>query len=689
MTRAEYVAKYEIAPGSSSVAPVASASTLTPAPVSQTPSSLPTTSPATPIKMTRAEYIAKFGAAPTLPTQTVPEEKSGVGGFLKSLVSAPVTLVARPFQAIAELAGASSEKVDAFSKKYSGGLVAPVPQNASDVVKDIGRAIQTVASGTWGAPLAAAASFGFGSALESQGSDAITTGSGITNTLTQTLLGLGAGKALDLVGKPLLNAAGKVIGTITPKTLQDVAAKGATAVENFMAHHQILPEGAFKDSINKIPKAAENFDTKVTNLFKGERAKVTGAIQSQYPGLTKDNIANHYSNLEVKGLIEPTKISGATFRNATEVETDAQRRGINLEKLMADNKIYKSDHVVDGKFSTQETVNALRDETMSGGKEIMRPALAAANHSVQTVPLSEVRNQMMNKLNKIPNAKLSPEQKLKFARNIKKEYGPGSVTDASHPNGYNLTNLYDSKLQTSSGLYKGPKNGGVQSISDSLTAQQKQLESQVFGDLLKKNAPKELGLDQYFKAQEGKFLLADYLEALNTKRAPQTLFQRAVKKAAQFGGATTGANLGGPFGMFSGYQFGGIMADTFTNVSNPVKIAFLKSIGKSEPEIYSIMKQFTTDADIAKSMRQILPAPGDTHATNPTLFTTPKGKSTTIKQEAVDIAAVESGKAKTRTGRNDKSKRPLSDYYYQNNNEMPTIQVGNKTKKKSNLPIIK
>lgn len=561
----------------------------------------------------KVDYSAlaqKFGGTTSVPptsvVQTPQDSGGGVGGFLKGIVSAPATLIARPIQLGAELLGASDQSVNDFTQKYGGGIVAPTPQNTSDVVKDVGRGVQTVALGA-GAPLASGAAFGFGSALENKGSDALTTGSGAQNTLTSTLLGLGLGKALDLVGKPLLDAAGKVIGTITPKTLQDVASKGAGAVTDFMAQHELLG-GVAKPLSEKITAGGESFDKGVGKLFTGTGNAVKGAVQSQYPGATAANAAKHYENIEVNRLLEPTKAVGSTFRNATEVARDAERRGIDLKKLAADNKIYASDHISEGKFTTAETVNALRDETMSGGKEILRPALRAASPGVQNVPISEIRDEIMSRLSKVPDAKLSPAQKLKFAKNIATEYGDASVTAASHPGGYNLENLYDSKLQTSSGLYKGPKNGGVQSISDNLTSQQKQIESQVFGDLLKKNAPKELGIDKYFKAQEGRFVLADYLESLNTKKAPQTLFQRGLKRAAQLGGATTGATVAGPFGMFSGYQFGGIVADTFANASNPVKVAFLKSIGKTEPEIYSIMKEFTSDANISKELRKALPA---------------------------------------------------------------------------------
>ncbi len=559
----------------------------------------------------KVDYSAlaqKFGGTASKQAEPVVESSDstggGVGGFLKGLVSAPATLIARPIQLGAELLGATPEQVNKYDL---GGIVAPVPQNTSDVVKDVGRGIQTVALGT-GAPLAGGAAFGLGSSLEQQGTDALTTGSGITNTLVSTLAGMGAGKALDLVGKPLINAAGKVIGTITPKILQDVAEKGSTAVSNFMKHHEIVPT-AIKPAIASIPKAAESFDQGVNKVFTGSKNAVKGAVQSQYPGATASNVAKHYENIEVNRLFEPAKTSGKTFNKSADVLTDSTKKGIDLKKVAADNKIYASDHITDGRFDTKDVADALANETMSGGPEILRPALAAAEPGVQKIPVSQVRDEILNRLSKVPDAKLSPEQKLAFAKRVSREYGDGSITSAKYPDGMSLTNLYDSKLQTSSNLYKAPKNGGVQSISDSLTSQQKQIESQVFDDLLRKNAPKELGLDEYFKTQQGRFQLANYLRTLDGNKAPQTLFQRGVKKAAQLGGATTGAQVGGPFGMFSGYQFGGIVADTFANVSNPVKVAFLKSVGKTEPEIYAIMREYVGDQKAKSLARMALTGP--------------------------------------------------------------------------------
>jgi hypothetical protein len=584
--------------------------------------------------------------------ERAPDKGGVVGNMLKSVVTAPATMVARPFQAVQSAIQLGSmdikgneakmktlndesyrlalslrtakeedkpairsriqeiqKQVQEISTKLgegakwkpsAGGIVAEAPENFKDVKKDVGRGIQTVALGVSGAPLASGAAFGFGSSLE-QGNDVFS-----MDTLTSTLLGMGLGKATDLIGKPLLNAAGKVIGTITPLTLKNVAAKGANAVQNFMAQHELLG-GIAKPISEKITQGAGAFDSSINKLFSGAKTAVTGTLKNQYPTM-KDDIAKHYEKTEIDKLMKPTQESGATFNKATEVAKQAEARNIDLRKVAANNKVYISDHISDKKFNTSEIADALSDDAMSGGSKVFRPALAAAEPGSPRVPISEVRQRISSKISSIPDTVLSPEQKLSFAKKVAREYADNSVTAARYKNGYTLTNLYDSKLQTSSNLYKTPKGGGVQSISDTLIGQQKKIESDVFKELLMEKAPKNLGIDRYFKAQEEKFVLANYLRTLDGKTAPQTLLQRGVRRSSQLFGATIGAKTAGPFGMFSGYQFGGLMADTFASAPNPVKIAFLKSIGKTTPEIYGIMREFVSEQEAARLLRPLLPS---------------------------------------------------------------------------------
>ena len=577
-------------------------------------SAVPTPTAPTPSATVKSGKIDfnKFGKSGgyTSPTP-LPEDKSSIdwGELAKGIVRAPATLIARPFQLGAAIAGYDEDQIDKFSKEKLGGFVAPVVRgsgkygmvSADDLIKEGGRAVQTVALGL--GPLAGGLSFGAGSSAERQGKELFTP-SGAVEGVGETLIGGAGGKLGQLIGKPLLSATGKVIGTITPKTIQDMAGKTTAEIADFVARHEILPaEG--KAAVATLERTANKVDDKIGSLFTGAKDKITEGVSSQYPDFKKKG-QNYYENVEVDRLMAPSKEAGKAFNKSSDLLKQAEKRGVDVRKTLANNKIYASEHITDGKFDTEEIADALANEAKNGGAEFLRPALAEAQGGVQRIPLEEIRVRMLRRLGNTPDSVLSPEQKKVYASHINEEYAPGSITAMKYKDGYDLTNLYDSKLQTSSKLYKEPKNGGQVSIADSQTAQRKKVESDVFDELLRENVPKEMGLDEYFKAQEAKFITANYLRTLDGKKAPQSLFQRGTKKASQLIGATAGADVAGPFGMFSGYQFGGIAADTFATMPNPVKIAFLKSIGKTDPEIYQVMKEYTGGAEAARLKRALL-----------------------------------------------------------------------------------
>lgn len=235
----------------------------------------------TPITTTKSGVdFSKYGTLST--TQpTVEEQPEPKDSFLGNLVKAPLTIAARGPQAIAELLGASSEDVNKFTSKIPliGKAIAPVPENFADVKKDIGRGAQTVAFGL--NPVAGGALFGAGNSLE-QGNDLFS-----AQTAFQTVLGAGAGKVLDLVGKPLLDVAGKVVGKITPSILKDVAGKGAGAIADFAAQHEIFPEAIGK-GINTAAKNAEIIANKPFELA----GKATRAILPK-----PENIMNRVARL--------------------------------------------------------------------------------------------------------------------------------------------------------------------------------------------------------------------------------------------------------------------------------------------------------------------------------------------------------------------------------------------------------
>lgn len=337
MTRVQYQQKYGTLP------PVQSAS--------KSPVISSATSTSAPIQMTRAQYQAKYGSAPvTAPQSPQPQPTTGgIGGVVKSLIGAPATILARPIQAGAELFGASADQVNNVTNKLTDGIVAPVPQNLSDVKKDVGRGVETVAFGL--GPLAGGAAFGTGNSLE-QGNDLFS-----AQTAFQTVLGLGAGKVLDLVGKPLLNATGKVIGKITPEVLNDVASKGIGAIQDFAAQHNLLPKVA-SDAVNAGAEGLEKLANKPFQIADRAATSIGNGIASQYPSLGSpteekfntaiNNVADTYKKVLPLTPTQQAKEASLLAKTGDNAYTTMARNGIvpgtseAPEKLQQISDLYKN-----------------------------------------------------------------------------------------------------------------------------------------------------------------------------------------------------------------------------------------------------------------------------------------------------------------------------------------------------------
>lgn len=660
MTRAEYQAKYGIAPGGSTGAPAVPATppaTNTPPVKTISSTGDPMNTPAapstgTPVKMTKAEYQIKYGVTPDVPKPTPPVDNKSSGDLLGGLISAPATIAARPFQAIQggvqyaedapalnkstndldatraegdrlleqyKAAKVAGQDVSDIARKItentqratelakgnqslfdrrpsSGGVIAPTPENFGDVKKDVGRGIETIALGT-GAPLAGGAAFGLGNSLE-QGNDLFS-----TQTAFNTVLGAGTGKLLGLIGKPLLNGAGKVVGTITPQVLKDIAAKGAGAITEFAANHQLLG-GIAKPISEKIATGAENFDKKINDVFTGAKNKVGDVVASQYPAISKKGMQNRFSKIEAENFAKPTTETKASYRKATEIFSNAKDQGNDLGKIAVDNGITHSS-LIDGKnYNTVDTAENLRNDAMKTSHDLIRPALEAAEPGVQRIPISQVREGMLSEVDRIPKTQITDAERETIKRRIALEYSEHSAAAKAHPDGYSLTDLHDNKISTASnGKYR--PNG---TMADNLRANQSRQESSVFRKLLEKNAPPELRIKEFNKALQTKFQLADYLEALHGKKVPMGITARAVDLFGKVAGASAGAQLGGGLGGVAGYHLGGVLFDAFENLPNPLKTHYLESLQKSDPAVFDEFRKYLSDQKAVRGLRPQLKA---------------------------------------------------------------------------------
>lgn len=584
-----------------------------------------------------AQYNAKGGQPSSTPA--IPKDNpSALAEFAKGLFSAPATIVARPFQAVAELAGATSEQVDAATKKIPlvGGLIAPVPQNAADVEKDVGRGIQTVALGT-GAPIAGGAAFGLGASLE-QGNDLFS-----VQTAFNTALGAAGGKVLDLVGKPLLNAAGKVVGTITPQVLKDVAAGGTQAIARFATDHQLLGGALAKPS----EKLAAGFQAVDDSIGAGAKKLAGGAkavVQKQYPGL---NPTAHYQAVNEKDFLRPTTVNEPRFAKAQNIYNDAKTRGINLEKTASEQGIIHDQIAEGGKYNTSDVADNLREGNYQVGNDVVRPAIKQIEPGVRLVPVSEVRGAMLDRVRNIPASEIDAEDRATLIKQITKRYAPGSAADLAHPNGYSLTDLHDARIVSG-------KNGKFKPGADpstALTAQRAREEGRVFADIFDKTIPEDAGLAGVRKFQEGNFRLADYLDSLHGKNVPEGI----TKKAVRLFGRAAGGVLGAKFGGFTGYLFGSRGGDmlfaSFETLPNPIKVNILTKAfaNRAKSPVFDTLSQYLGKRQTEQLLMKALPGPGGSSFKEvpPTLFATPGGKITPNKAEAIDVTAVEKGTAKT------------------------------------------
>ncbi len=581
---------------------------------------------------------AKYGGSSTAAPQPAQQSSSGLADFAKSVFTAPATIVARPFQAAAELAGASDTQVNDFTKKIPvvGGLVAPVPEGVADVKKDVGRAVQTVALGT-GAPIAGGALFGAGASLE-QGNDLFS-----VQTAFNTALGAAGGKVLDFIGKPLLNAAGKVVGTITPKILKNVAAGGTDAITKFAADHQLLGGVAAKPAA-LLAKGLQGVDNAV-GAGASKVAQTTGKVLSgQYPGF---DIKQHFLDVNARDIAAPTTINKPAYSTATAIFNDAKRRGINLSELANTNGISHDSISEGGNFNTKDTADQLKKQNFDNAKNVLRPAVAAIQHEVPNVPITQVRGALLERVHNAPASQINAAEREALAKHVESRFGDSSAEARAHPNGYTLTDLLDSRIEAGS---RGKYKAGVTPAPDIPKAKLARQEEGVFRTLFDRNVPANSGLDEVRKNFEANFLLSDYLNALHTKAVPASITKKAVRIFGRGVGGFLGSEVAGFPGFLVGSRGGDMLFHSFELLPSPIKQSVLQSAfeNKAKSDTFNTLQKHLGDIETARLLRKALPPAGGSSfkETPPTIFTTPGGKSTPIKSEAIDLNAVESGKIK-------------------------------------------
>jgi len=557
-------------------------------------------------------------------TPAQPEKKEG-GGMLKSLISAPATMLARPFQAAESLGetigrGDSVEQMTELAKKKTeadlkiiklrnekrargedtthldnyiktmndpnnnpatkylsevgnykpsigenSDIIAPAPENWKDVKKDVGRGIETVALGV-GSPLAAGAAFGVGSSLE-QGNDFLS-----TQTLISAATGMAAAKVLSIIGKPIFNKAGQIIGKVTPESLKVLASKGTGAIQSALKDYHMLG-GIMEPTAAKIQSRAALFDKTInkgaSTLWKG--------VGKQYPGFTVEGQKERAFESNKRMFTDAMEKNKGAYQNARAMNERAKKDNIDFGDLLNEEGINLAEYVDDGKFQTKsgltEKVRALPGERAGE----MNNYLKGINGSVRNVPQQQIRDQLIKEIKSIPSSQIDPLDRIKLTNMAEK---------MPYENSYNPEGLNNAKIVAGGKAKYDPKTGKV---PDAITAKFHDIEQRVFGKNLRsvtESLPDGGGkyVDNYLKAQEKIYKLADILEQFDKKPIPKTWLRKTSEIMAKAAGATVGYGAGGPIGGITGYHSVGQFFKSMADAPGPLKKAAFARLIKQNPQ---------------------------------------------------------------------------------------------------------
>lgn len=524
-----------------------------------------------------AENYQKLKAG--TPTETpetpqVPEvESEKRDGFLKSLVKAPLTMLARPVQLGYEFLkkGDNTEEMDRFSKEKLGGFVAPIPQNTADLKKDVGRGIQTVAFGMPGLASGGAA-FGVGASME-EGNDLFS-----LQTAFQAVLGAGGAKVLGLVGTPLLNASGKIIGKITPQVLKDIASRGSRAITEFAAAHKILPD-AMSKGLTRGANIAEDIIAKpfdvtgqaIKNKFVKTPEKIISAREKELAA-----IDNNYVNMRKASGFSPD-------------EGVASRRRIAQTDVLVD--------AVDenGLIRTNNAIKRYKALTIDGSENVVRNNLIRSGEKVN---LNVVERELIDN---VKNSKIEGADLINSLNNVKKEIR-GLRLKADQNGNIPLALVHDAKISTTAGInYLTPAENKTY----------RKAIARGYKKVVEKNSNVKVELDgkkytiEDINKEIGKYLddIA-FLKRLDGKRVKGgKLGKYFAQISGNIVGGAAGAMIGGIPGSAVGTVVGGELGGRIRG--SMLKRALGGAAGFTPPKNRIIQGA----VDLSKSSRLMLPAP--------------------------------------------------------------------------------
>lgn len=627
-----------------------------------------------------------FPSATQTPDSTSPSQPGFLSSLFKGIASPVATMLARPFQAGAELLGASDTDVNNISNKLSGGLVAPVPENGADLEKDVGRGAETVALGL--GPVAGGTTYGIGNSLE-QGNKLFS-----GQTALQGAVGAVGGKVLDAFGKPILDAAGSLASKVLPQSVTDAASAGLGAVGKLMDNTKLLPDAAS----NAINKGADV----INNVAEAPFNKAGSVLQNYVTNSTAADWERQATTKASRSILDLAEAQG----NPAPTQTLAEM-GLNPVKVM-------------GKGSQEIEADAIRAKTAATSQKILAPTLQEAQVGK---PLTQADDIVERALKNIPKD-ATPGERISIQNSIQNE---GAALKSEFPQGMTYSDMQGVK-----GRYDANTKFGLTPDQRIIGQTNKSM-----GSSLRKTIEDGVGTDpvsgknlikEFNKVQSQQYQAADYLDSLNGKSNKPGFIRSNLRRVAGIGGAALGnaaSTLTGGLvgGELPGYLIGNGLSHIFDNVSSPLKALMLRNLQTTDPAEAQALLKYIGEREANRLTQLKLPAPSELGTSrnpiitpSPTTYESPAQKITRYDRTQL---ALPSGEGRVNnpiitpsptTYENPASvirqhdttpvlkklpKTPPQLYQpYTPNDELPTIEMGKKPiskfkKPNSSLPIIR
>lgn len=395
---------------------------------------------------------------------------------------------------------------------------------------------------------------------------------------------------LNLTEKSLTNFATNLSKTDAGKLAIDAIKKGGDAWSAYAQAHpedaktieaigNIINLGIGVEGTSPIFGAAKDFalgaGEAAINAGKDITEGTIAAVKN-----APETIANASVDAERAAWAKPTTLPKG-FNKASEIFSNAADKGTNIPDVLVGNKIKLSDNIENGLFNTTDTADKLRIDAGKTSSDILRPALQKADLVTSRTPVQKIIDSTIQDI-KNSRGLTAGDMEAQIAK-VKSE---GEALARKYPKGMKLADMHDEKIAYSSNRYSpiGPKSDANAAAVD-----------RAFGRNLAKTveakAPKEIPVKAFNAELQKQYQAADYLEALNGKKAPLSLKNKIIATTAKATGATLGS-IGGLPGEIAGYHFGGVIGNMLNNMSNPVRDYFLNQLEKQSPAVFEQVKSY-------------------------------------------------------------------------------------------------